>query len=93
MLDKYNYEIKKNSLLEKNFSRFIKVVCSIIVKSNSSYFEKRDMISYLRNFKYITFKERLVLDIFFVIYILKLNKVKNIGMYKLVNCLNKILYR
>lgn len=50
------------------------------------------MMSYLRNFKYITFKERLVLDIFFVIYILKLNKVKNIGMYKVINYLNKILY-
>jgi hypothetical protein len=88
----YNSEIHKNSVLEKGFSRFVKVIYFIIIKSNNSTLEKKKMLSYLRGYRYISFKEVLLFKVYSTIYKFKLNNIKNIGMYQLIHYLNKSLF-
>jgi glycosyltransferase involved in cell wall biosynthesis len=92
LLRSYNSEIHKNRVLEKGFSRFVKVIYSTIIKSNNSTLEKKKMLSYLRGYRYISFKEVLLFKVYSTIYKFKLNNIKNIGMYQLIHYLNKSLF-
>ena len=91
LLKNYNYKIAQDKKLKDNFSRFVKIIYKIILQSNKTNQQKREMLNFFVKYNYITFKERLLFKIFSIVYRYKLNKIKNIGIYKLINYLNKSL--
>jgi glycosyltransferase involved in cell wall biosynthesis len=91
LLEKYNHKIIQNEILVGNFSFFLKNVYKIILQSNKQDAQKKAMLNHFLKYKYITKKERLLFKVFHIIYKYELNTSKNIGMYKLINILNRIL--
>lgn len=92
LLKNYNYKINQNNVLRKNFPRFIKIIYSIIIKSNKSNSEKEKMLRDLIKYNYISREEILLFKVYSIIYKFKFNEVKGIGVYKLLNFLNKRLF-
>jgi glycosyltransferase involved in cell wall biosynthesis len=91
LLKNYNYKIAQDKELKGNFSRFVKVIYKIILQSNKTDQQKKTMLHFFVRYNYITFKERVLFKVFAIIYRYKLNKIKNIGIYKVINYLNKSL--
>jgi glycosyltransferase involved in cell wall biosynthesis len=91
LLKKYHPQIHQNRILKNSFPRFIKIIYKIISISNKSDIQKKKMLRFLFEYNYITFKERFLFNIFSIIYRYNLNQKKNIGMFKLISYLNKML--
>lgn len=91
LLKKYHHKIYQNRILVNNFSYFIKSICKTIVQSEKSILQKNKMLDELMKYDYISSKEKIIFNIFIVIYHYKLNRVKNIGMYRIISYLNKPL--
>ncbi|MFA9189983.1 glycosyltransferase family 2 protein [Flavobacterium sp. FZUC8N2.13] len=93
LLKNYNEQISEDSFLEKKFRRFVKIIYLIIIKSNKTSMEKKKLLNYLKTYNYISSKENFLFKVYAIIYKLKLNNKKDIGMYKLMNFLNKRLFQ
>ncbi|RTY83284.1 glycosyltransferase [Flavobacterium sp. ZB4P23] len=91
LLKNYNCRIAQDKKLKDNFSRFVKIIYKIILQSEKVNQQKREMLNFFVKYNYITFKERLLFKVFSIVYRCKLNRIKNIGMFKAINYLNKSL--
>lgn len=91
LLKNYNSKIAHDKKLKDDFSRFVKIIYKIILQSDKANQQKIEMLNFFIKYDYITFRERLLFKVFSVIYRYKLNKIKNIGMFTLINYLNKSL--
>jgi glycosyltransferase involved in cell wall biosynthesis len=91
LINNYNYKINKEKGLKDNFSRFVKIIYKIIIQSDMKDVQKKEMLNFIIKHNYITFKERVLFYVFSIIYRHKLQNIKNIGMYKFTNYLNKSL--
>jgi glycosyltransferase involved in cell wall biosynthesis len=91
LLKNYDSKITNDKKLKDDFSRFVKIIYKIILQSKNANQQKIKMLNFLKKYDYITIKERLLFKVFSVIYRYKLNNIKNIGMFTLINYLNKVL--
>lgn len=91
LLKNHNHKIAQEKGLKEGFSRFVKIIYKIIIQSNKTEWQKKEMLNLFLKYNYITFKERLLFKVFSIIYRFKLNKVKYLGSYKIINYLNRSL--
>lgn len=93
ILKTYNQKIYNHVFLKQNFSRFIKIIYRIVVLNQVKSKNQKEFYSIALRFKYITSKEQFLFSLLSFIYKIKLNKVRNIGMYTVVKNIDKILLK
>lgn len=93
ILKTYNGKICKDVFLKQNFSRFVKIIYRIVVLNQVKSKKQKEVYNIAKKFKYITLKEQFLFSLLSVIYKIKLNEKRNIGMYQIVKYIDKILLK
>lgn len=93
ILKTYNRKICKDVFLKQNFSRFVKIIYRIVVLNQVKSKNQKEVYNIAKKFKYITLEEQFLFSILSVIYKIKLNEKRNIGMYQIVKYIDKILLK
>jgi glycosyltransferase involved in cell wall biosynthesis len=87
IFEKYEALIKAEMLLQTSFSKFYKRVYLSILIENISYFKKKELLNKIKSSCFISFQEKLLLNIISFLYRYKLNHVKGFGIYTIIKFL------
>lgn len=93
LLNTYQDKLAQDSVLQQKFSRFVKIVYRIVKVGREQTNIQKEFYSKALKLNYIIPKELFLFGVLSFIYTIKLNKVKNIGMYRLISTIDKILLK
>lgn len=93
LLNFYNEKIIHNHSLKNYFNRFVKIIYRIAILNQVKSKNQKGVYRIASNYHYITIKEQVLFFFLSFIYKMKFNDKRNIGMYRTVKFINKILIK
>ena len=86
-------KMAQDVVLQQKFSRFVKIVYQIVMVGNEQTTVQKELYHKALKFNYITKKEQFLFWILSIIYKWRLDSKRNIGMYRFIRTINKILLK